>query len=262
MLRIDLLPSYVAQRRLTRQLTVLFMCLLAAIIVLGLGYSIPIKQASADFAAKATVAEGFQTQVTGLQTDKAAIDALKPPYDTKIKFCDDVQAHNLAYPTLYHKLAEYTVPSILYSSMSVTGTSLGIAAYTPSLPELSNYLAHIWNDPDLKSVTVSAFPGYRDEYDPKSTDYNLPELPPGYFAHFKNSAQLVKSFKVAGGQIVSISSGNETGSPQTPETTNTTKPKFDARHNGFDFTVNAVLKDEIPDVADPGGAAPAGGKPA
>jgi hypothetical protein len=251
MLRIDLLPAYVAQRRLTRQLIVLFTAAFAMIVVGMLGVAAPLKIKADDMTKRAEKAEGYQSQVTSLESQTTTVTGQQPAIDTKIKFVTDVEAYNQAYPKLYRTIAKYTVPTILYSTLSVTGTALSISAYTPNLASLADYLAHIWNDPDLKSVDVSAFPGYRQEYEPSLKTFTMPVLPPGYVAHFKGSSQRVASFVVAGGQVTQILSGDE----QAPEQPNeSVKPKFDAAHSGFDFTVKAELKAALTAPADPSGA--------
>lgn len=245
MLRINLLPSYVAQRRLTRQIAVASIALCAGIILVMLGMYEPLPGQIKSLSDQAAAAEAIKKTVEDLNTKTAAVQAQMPQYTDKTKFVTGVEAYNAYFPKLYRRVASYTVPGILYSSISCTGTSLSIDAYTPRLAVMSDYLAHMWNNPDLSAVSVSAFPGYKADYTPSKKTETLPQLPPGYEATFKGSTQAVKSFIVEGGNITEISSGETTGlnnQQNTGMNQQNQKVEFNAAVDGFDFTVTATLK--------------------
>jgi Tfp pilus assembly protein PilN len=159
MLRINLLPAYVAQRRRTRSVLVLESIVSAVIIaaMLGLefGYLKPQDTNEQQLAATAAAASANIATLTG---DASKIASSAGPIQANIDYVNSVYAYNLVYPTLFEHVAKYTSPRILYSGMQMNGANLEIQAYTPSLEELGRYMEIMYQDPDFTSVSISAVP--------------------------------------------------------------------------------------------------------
>jgi len=255
MLRINLLPSYVAQRRLTRQMLVLFTVLFASIVSLILIYSITQHQHLASITAQAQQAADAKQAIDDINAQAATINAQLPPVQQKVQFVKDLQDYNLGLVRLYRNIARYTSPDILYTNLSVTGTSLTIAAYAPSLPALARYMQVMYNEPDIKTLSISAIPGYQAAYTPSTKNFTIPALPRGFAARFPGSNVPVKSFTVVNGRVTQIAGIADVAEPQR-------YPKYFDPNLGFDFTVTATLRGQLTAPALPptdAGANAAGG---
>ena len=160
MLRINLLPSYVAQRRITRQVGI------AAGVLFFLSVAIPFylylqaDRDRQDMEAKATEAEAQQQITQGYVTDAANRRSQIAPLKAKVDFVNQVYAYNLSQPAFFARLAQYTDPKIIYTDATVAGTTLTIKAFCPSLADVGRYLQAIYNEPDFQTVAIDKLPGY------------------------------------------------------------------------------------------------------
>ena len=64
---------------------------------------------------------------------------------------------------LYNTLAD-TSPksSFIYSDAAVSGATMTIKAYSPSVEEVGRYLQAMYHEPDFQTVAVDQVPGYPD----------------------------------------------------------------------------------------------------
>jgi hypothetical protein len=161
MLRINLIPDYVAQRRVSRRLTVGFTGLFLVIFSGMLGYTFgvlapAVDQSEAD-AKKAVDGKAF---TDNLKSQAAAITAAAQPTKAKLDYVDAVHSYNIQWAKLYDTLARYTDPKMIYSSVAVSGQTMTIAAYAPSIREVGEYLTEIYKEPDFTAVNIDRLPGY------------------------------------------------------------------------------------------------------
>ncbi len=159
MLRINLLPPYVAQRRVNNRLIALFTTIFLLTIVAFLAVEfiilVPKSQNEKQLAEAAVAAH---TLITNEQTQATNILSAIGPITDKLTFFQNVQTYNHAYIDLYRTVAKYTSPKVLYTSMAVSGSTLTINAYTPSIDELGRYLQVMYREPDISAVSISSVP--------------------------------------------------------------------------------------------------------
>jgi hypothetical protein len=159
MLRINLLPSYVAQRRQNKKFiagwTTIFIVAVALALAFQYAYLVPKDAQETSLANIALAATGV---ITADQTEASTIKSGVAPIQGKLDFYNKVHQYNLLYPQLYLNIARYSSPKILYYKMSVMGTTLTIDAYTPSIEALGRYLQWMYTEPDITSVNISAIP--------------------------------------------------------------------------------------------------------
>lgn len=163
MLRINLLPSYVNQRRLARRLIIGFsfgflLCLLAP-----LAYYLMLQNNLKTKSAEADSAEAGKRITDSRKAQAAAARAGVKPTQDKLDFVLAVHAYTRQWVALYNTLAE-TSPrsSLIYTDASVTGPTMTIKAYSPSVADVGRYLQAMYNEPDFKDVGVDKVPGYPD----------------------------------------------------------------------------------------------------
>ena len=160
MLRINLLPSYVAQRRVTRQLSVFFGALFFMCVAVPFYLYVTAQRDRADMEAKATQAEQQQTITQGYRTDASNRRSQIAPLKAKVDFVKAVKDYNIAQVKFWNTVAQYSDPKITYTDAAVSGTTLTIKAFSPSLADVGRYLQAVYNEPDFTTVSIDKLPGY------------------------------------------------------------------------------------------------------
>jgi hypothetical protein len=163
MLRINLLPSYVSQRRLTKRLAAAFVAIFVLCVLAPLAIYASMVHHLNDVAAQADSAEAGKKITDGRKAQAtAAIASIKPIQD-KLDFVTAVHAYNRQWVALYNTLAD-TSPksSLIYTDASVSGSIMSIKAYSPSVEVVGRYLQAMFQEPDFQTVTVDKIPGYPD----------------------------------------------------------------------------------------------------
>jgi uncharacterized membrane protein YgcG len=163
MLRINLLPAYVQQRRLTKTLVPIF------IVIFALCVAAPLAAYFYLHGKLTTLTQEAADAVTG----KGKTDALKAeatttigqvaPINAKLQFVDDIYAYERKWVALYNTLADTTPKSsFIYTGAEVTGPTMAIKAYSPSVEEVGRYLQVMYHEPDFSTVAVDHIPAYPD----------------------------------------------------------------------------------------------------
>ena len=161
MIKINLLPSNIFEARAIKRVIALFAIILIAVVAVSLVMTQKLNKESADLQQQTKVAADLKQQADTLASQASSLLAQIAPIESKIKFIDDVKAHNLVYPKLYEELAKFTYKKIIYSSLQSDGSALTITAYTPSLKDTGRYLLNMYRATHIfSSVTISGVPGY------------------------------------------------------------------------------------------------------
>ncbi len=160
MLRINLLPSYVPQRRLTRKLIFGFSALLALCVLVPLFLYLQASQQKASWLSQATAAEAGKAKTDALRQQTQATTAQIAPIQAKVDFVKAVHQHNTDIGNFWATVAAYSDPKVIYSDAVVSGNALTIKAYSPSLAEIGRYLQAMYQEPDFQSVAIDKLPGY------------------------------------------------------------------------------------------------------
>jgi hypothetical protein len=163
MLRINLLPAYVQQRRLTKTLVPIFIVIFALCVAAPLaayfylhGKLTTLTQEAADAVAGKGITDGLKAEATTTIGQVAPINA-------KLQFVDDIYAYERQWVALYNTLAETTPKSsFIYTGAAVTGPTMAIKAYSPSVEEVGRYLQVMYHEPDFSTVEVDHIPAYPD----------------------------------------------------------------------------------------------------
>lgn len=161
MLKINLLPPYIFERRKVRQTAFLF----GLIVVLAfggmVGWIFMLSRKEADLKARFAVMDAAAKQVLALEDTIKAEEAKIPPIKDRMDYFKAVTAYNEKFPAVYEELVKYTYERVLYRSITPSNSQLTIAAHAKSLGDCGRYLLNIYRARHLFSnVTISAVPGY------------------------------------------------------------------------------------------------------
>ena len=162
MLRINLLPSYVSQRRLTRKLVLGFVTLLIACAAVPLALYFQAHNQRIDEENQATAAEAGKAKTDALKAQAAAQRSQIAPLKAKVDYVKAVEAYNNSIVAFWNTVAQYSDPKIIYTDAQVAGTALTIKAYSPSIAEVGRYLQAMYQEPDFSTVGIDKLPGYPD----------------------------------------------------------------------------------------------------
>ena len=163
MLRINLLPSYVSQRRLTKRLVVAFAALFILCVLAPLAIYASMVHHLNDVSAQADSAEAGKKITDARKAQAAAAIASIKPIQDKLDFVTAVHAYNRQQVALYNTLAD-TSPksSLIYTDASYSASTMSIKAYSPSVDVVGRYLQAMYQEPDFQTVAVDKIPGYPD----------------------------------------------------------------------------------------------------
>jgi hypothetical protein len=168
MLKINLLPTYIAEQKRTRTAIVLASLIWLAILAGGLGYHfgvlMPQVHAKED---EAKQAEDDANRVTQFDSDTQSIRQKVAPIEDKVDFVKAVRFHNELYQKIYRNAAKYTYRNVEYASMSINGQLLAVNAYVHSLDDLGRFYLTMFGNPDVTAVSIQGIPNWdwtRQEY--------------------------------------------------------------------------------------------------
>jgi hypothetical protein len=264
MLRINLLPPYVALARATKKLFIGFLFLLAALVGCLMFWYITVHNQIGPMTQQADEAQAAKDKVDGINAQAAAATASIAPIQAKVDFYDGAQKYNTAYLQLYHNIFLYTSPEVLYNNLNVNGTTMTISGYTPSYSALGRYLMEMYKEPDITNLTLTSQLPANGSASP-NVPQNIP-LPAGIVGHLPGYNVPVTSYTVLGGKITAVNQGGAVaggggfGAPQfatqTPGAAGGVP--FNLRKDGFPFSVVLTLKTALVAPQPPTGAPAAG----
>jgi len=162
MIKINLLPKSIYERRAVRNLAILFGVLVVAVVVVGVLYTqVFLVRQVQEMQAKADEAERLRIEVEGIESETQKIKQQTDPINKKVEFIMQVLEYNKKFPKLYEDIAKWTYEKIAYTSMVCNGTTVTMTARARSLDDLGRYLLNMYQARELFSqVAISGVPGY------------------------------------------------------------------------------------------------------
>ncbi len=163
MLRINLLPPYVQQRRLTKRLVPAFVALFALSVALPLAGYFYLHGKMTDLTQQANDAVSGKATTDSLKAEATTTIAQVGPIQQKLQFFTDVDAYDRKWVAKYAQLAQTTPKSsFIYDGAAITGPTMAIKAYSPSVESVGQYLQVMYHEPDFSTVAVDHIPAYPD----------------------------------------------------------------------------------------------------
>lgn len=162
MLRINLLPAYIAQKRRVRNAIIGMVALFALVTGGMLAYQFMVlqpevarkEQEANDMQARADAVTAYKQETTRIRTQVA-------PLQDKVQFVNLVRYHNTIRQKIYRNVARYTYKQVEYNSMAVTGNTLAVSGYVRQISDIGRFYITLFGNPDITAVSLtSPIPGW------------------------------------------------------------------------------------------------------
>lgn len=161
MLKINLLPPYIFERRKVRQTAILFGMIFMVVLGGMVGWWIVLGQKEAALKVEVADMQAKAQQVLQLEATIKAEEDKIPPIKERMDYFRAVMSYNTKFPALYEELTKYTYERVLYRSIQPSNNALTIQAHAKSLGDAGRYLLNMYRAKHLFSnVSMSAVPGY------------------------------------------------------------------------------------------------------
>ena len=177
MIKINLLPKSIYQKRTVKRTAMLFAVILVAVIAAGITYSVKLAADVRDMEQQASDAEAWESRVKQIQAQAQGVRSSAEPIKWKLDHINAVLEYNVQYPKLYEEIAKWTYEKVNYTSMQSNGSAVAMTARVKTLDDLGRYLLNMYRATDLfTQVSISGVPGY-----PKGTSKTpgAPGIPGG-----------------------------------------------------------------------------------
>jgi hypothetical protein len=156
-LKINLLPPYIYEKRKVARVGLLCLVIFVVIFATMLAWSGKKSAELAKWEEDATQMEQQAAQVQAIQSQVQAEQAKGPALQTKVNFQNDLEKYNVVVPKLYEDVSKWTYNRIVYSSMSVSGNSLQMQAHARTLGDAARYLMNMYRATELFSAVNMGF---------------------------------------------------------------------------------------------------------
>ena len=162
-MKLNLVPDYVRQRRINKQVIALLVVLFVVVNALMAFWMVSAQGTLRELQARKSELEAQAQQVDSLYNQANALIDSAAIALGKAEWVKRVQQHNLKYPELYSEVSRYTSPRVRYAGMQVVqGNQLQLSGFTKGIRELGLFLQTMYNCPlfTAVSLTSAALPGY------------------------------------------------------------------------------------------------------
>lgn len=169
MLRINLLPAYIAERRKTRAAIAISVIVFLLPVIALLAYWVQLQGQVKDEEAKATDVEQKKSQIDAINTKAQQTLSQIAPLKDKVDFVENVHFYNTLAPRIYRQAARYTIREVEYNKLAIQGSTLSVAGFVSGGPEntgaaavrnFGRYLITFFGNPDITALSVAGLPGY------------------------------------------------------------------------------------------------------
>lgn len=161
MIKINLLPRTIYEKRIIRNTAILFAVVLVAIIAAGFTYSTKLAANVKDMEQQAAEAKAYKDRVEQIRSSASSARSSIGPIKQKLDFINGVLDYNNKFPELWTEIAKWTCDRVMYTSLQTDGMNVQMQMKVKTLDDLGRYLLNMYRAVDLfGSVTISSLPGY------------------------------------------------------------------------------------------------------
>lgn len=161
MLKINLLPKYIYEKRKVKQTAFMFAVLFLGVVAGMVAWHLSLAAKERDLTVQVADMQQKVNEVRSLETQAAAEEQRLPVIQGKVAFIESVMQYNLEYPKLYEELAKYTYNRIMYTSVDPSGGQLKVGAHARSIGDCGRYLLNMYRASHVfSSVGIDGVPGW------------------------------------------------------------------------------------------------------
>lgn len=161
MLKINLLPSYIYEKRKVKQTAIVFAVLFIGVVAGMVAWYVALGAKQREMTIQVADMQQKANEVKQIEALAAAEEQRLPIIQGKVAFIESVMDYNLAYPKLYEEMAKYTYNRIMYTSVDPSGGQLKIAAHARSIGDCGRYLLNMYRASHIfTTVGIDAVPGW------------------------------------------------------------------------------------------------------
>ncbi len=155
MLKIDLLPSYVRERRKVKPAIILVVVIILVEVALLLGASMKVKGAIAATQKELDEIEPVAKQVESLEAEaQSELATVKPAID-RVKYYEDMAKLGDQFVKLIDAVNEYIYEKVTVQNFQTDGSSVSFTAVTDSTESFGRFLLNFLRCPAVTNVSVS-----------------------------------------------------------------------------------------------------------
>jgi len=160
-LKINLLPPYIYEKRKVRRAALVFGVLFVAVVAGMLAWGVSLSNKTRQLTMQVNDMEQKANEVRQLEAQVQAELARIPPVKAKVAFIEGLMEYNLKVPKVYEELAKFTYSRVLYRSVLPSGTGLSITAHARSVGDCGRYLLNMYRASHVfSSVSIDSVPGW------------------------------------------------------------------------------------------------------
>ena len=161
-MKLNLVPDYVRQRKINKQIVALMVVLFVVVNAAMVFWMLQTNSRLAELQEEKSTLEIQAQQVDSLVQQAQSKISQAAITLAKSEFVKMVQRHNLRYPELYSEVARYTAPRVRYAQLQVDqGNQLQITAFAKGPKEIGLYLQTMYQCPLFSAVNLTTqTPGY------------------------------------------------------------------------------------------------------
>lgn len=161
MIKINLLPKTINQKRAVRQTAALFGVLLVAVIAGGVTYSMNLQGQVKQKNVELEQIKAIENQTLEREKQKADLDAKTKPIKEKVDFIKGVLEYNTKFADLYSEVAKWTYEKVMYTSMTCDdGATITMQAQCRSLKDILRYWINMRQCDLFTEVLVTEVAGF------------------------------------------------------------------------------------------------------
>ncbi|HSV74027.1 MAG TPA: hypothetical protein VLH79_09735 [Chthonomonadales bacterium] len=166
MLKINLLPPYIYEAGRKRLAFVVWVVAVLAVVGSFVAYRVILDGRAGEFDQMRLAEEPKQRQKQQAESEAASIRTASGAIRAKRDFVRDALAYNRnTYPPRVFNIRDYTLNTVIYSSLQPAGQTVTMEAFAPTLADVGRYLMWMEHNPNITNVAIAigSIPGFPSE---------------------------------------------------------------------------------------------------
>ena len=155
MVRINLLPPYIYSGAKRRNVTILWVVAVLAVVGGFMFWKVTIDKQTAQVVADREALQPQMDEAKRRQAEADRITAESAVITAKRNFIADARKHiATTYPPLVDNVRRYTMKNVLYSQLNPSGSTVSLSGYAMSLAQVGHYMMWMERNPEINSLDI------------------------------------------------------------------------------------------------------------